>query len=216
MIGIAPTTDARAPRWRRLSPDERRREILDAARALFAERPMAAVSTADIAAAAGVARSLVHRYFGGVREVFLAVVADGAAALADVRDAGPDTPFDERLAHNIAAGLDVVAANRETWLAVVVNGGVDPQVDALVAAGRERNVERTLRANADVLADTPTTRFALRCFLALSTEATRDWLVGERTREDAEALIVAAAHDLVRHTIPRLEPGGGFHASRPG
>lgn len=157
------------------------------------------------------ARSLVHRYFGGIRDVFLAVVAEGAAALADVRDAGPETPFEQRLAHNVAAGLDVVAANRETWLAVVVNGGADPEIEAIVATGKERSVERTLRANADVLRDTPTARFALRCLFELSTEATRAWVTGERTREEAEALIVAAAHDAIRHTIPRLEgrsPGG--------
>jgi AcrR family transcriptional regulator len=204
---VAVKIEAPAPRWRRLSPDERRRQILDAARRLFAERPLAEVSTGDVADAAGVARSLVHRYFGGVREVFLAVVADGAAAFTDVRDAGPETPFEERTAHNIAAGLDLIAANRETWLAVVVNsaGRPDPEIQAIVAAGKDRAVERTLRANADILDDTPTARFALRCFVELTNEAARAWMMGERTREETEALLITAGRDLVRHTIPALE-----------
>jgi AcrR family transcriptional regulator len=198
-----------APRGRRLSPDTRREEILAAARKLFSERPFTGVSTAEVADAAGVARSLVHHYFGGIRELFLAVVAQGGAALVDMRSAGPETPLDERLAYNVAAGLDVVAENRETWLAVAVYGASvdDPGIRELVAAATERNVDRTLAVNSDVIAETPTTRFALRCFIAFATEATRTWLDGERTREETEALLVTAFRDLLLSTIPALEAG---------
>jgi AcrR family transcriptional regulator len=195
-------------RGRRLSPDERRDQILTAARKLFSERPFTSVTTADVADAAGVARSLVHHYFGGIREVFMAVLAQGGAALADVRTAGPETPLDERLAHNVAAGLDVVAANRETWLAVAGHGAAvlaDPDVGALVAMARERNIQRTLDVMRDVIDDTPSTRHALHCFNAFITEATRLWLAGERTREDTEALLVASFRSLLLDAIPRLE-----------
>src|SRR3954451_8344291 len=96
---------------RRLAPELRRQHILDVARELFSERPYTTVTTADIAEAAGVARSLVHHYFGGVSEVFLAGIADGGAALSDVRTAGIETPFEERVAFNIGAALDVIGAN---------------------------------------------------------------------------------------------------------
>src|SRR6478609_611102 len=121
---------------RRLAPEARRSQIVDAARTLFAERPYGTVTTADVADAAGVARSLVHHYFDGIRGVFMAVVAQGGAELADVRTAGPETPLDERLAHNVAAGLDVVDRNRETWLAVVGRAGdlADPELRAVVEA----------------------------------------------------------------------------------
>ena len=104
---------------RRLSPDDRRKEIIDVARALFAERPLSSVSTADVAEGAGVTRSLVHHYFGGIGELFLAVAAQSGAALADVRTKMPPTPLEERLSHNVPAGLDVVEQNRETWYAVM-------------------------------------------------------------------------------------------------
>src|SRR3954451_19899145 len=120
MPHMAPTQPA--TRGRRLTPEARRQGILDAARVLFSERAPGTVSTADVAEAAGVARSLVHHYFGGIDEVFIAVVARSGAALADVRTAGPETPFAQRIAHNVTAGLDVVAENRETWLAVVNHG----------------------------------------------------------------------------------------------
>ena len=56
-------------KFSRLDPAQRREQILDAANALFAERPYDEVSIADIANAAGVARGLVHHYFRGRREV---------------------------------------------------------------------------------------------------------------------------------------------------
>jgi len=196
---------------RRLAPEARRQQILDAARTLFAERPFTNVSTADVAEAAGVARSLVHHYFGGIRELLLAVIADGAAALAEMRSAGPETPLEERLARNVASGLDVVAANRETWLAVVVYGGNvdDPDIRALLNAGFEQNVARTLAINSDVISDTPTTRRALRAFNAFATEATRAWLMGECEREDTEKLLVTAFRHMLLETIPELERRAG-------
>ena len=191
---------------RRLPPELRRRHIVDAARSVFAERPYATVTTADIAAAAGVTRSLVHHYFGGIRGVFLAVVSDGAKALAGVRTAGPETPLEERLAHNIAAALDVVAANRETWLAVVAHGAEapDPEIRAIAELAVEHSVQRALAVNSDILSDTPSTRLALRCFHAFSTEATHAWVTGRATREDVEALLVTALRTLLVTTIPAI------------
>jgi AcrR family transcriptional regulator len=206
-----------AARGRRLSPDTRRGEILAAARKLFSERPYTSVSTSDVAEAAGVARSLVHHYFGGIRELFFAVVAQGGTALAELRSAGPETPLDERLAYNLAAGLDVIAANRETWLAVAVYGASidDPDIRQLVAALTDRQVDRMLTANSDVISDTPTTRHALRCFIAFATEATREWLLGEYTREETEALLVTAFRHLLLNTIPALEAGAGLPRPDP-
>jgi AcrR family transcriptional regulator len=184
---------------RRLAPDARRRAIVHAARTLFAERSYGDVTTADVAQAAGVARSLVHHYFGGIRGVFLAVVGDGAVALADVRTAGPETPLDERLARNVAAALDVVAANRETWLAVAAHGPAapDPEIRAIAELAVTRSVERALEVNADVLHDTPATRLALRAFHAFSTEATLAWLTGQATRAEVEALLATTLRDVV-------------------
>lgn len=180
--------------------------IVESARALFAERPYGTVTTADVADAAGVTRSLVHHYFGGIRDVFMAVVAEGAAALSTVRVAGPETPLDERVAYNIAAGLDLVSDNRQTWLAVVVNAAEapDPEIRAITEFAIARSVERALEVNRDIIDDTPATRLALRCFHAFSTEAMRAWLAGDATREEVEALLVSSLRELLVRTIPAL------------
>src|SRR3954449_7156753 len=62
------------PSYSRLDPAQRREEILDAANALFAERAYDEVSVEDIARAAGVARGLVHHYFGGRNDVYIALL----------------------------------------------------------------------------------------------------------------------------------------------
>jgi AcrR family transcriptional regulator len=159
----------------------------------------------------------VHHYFGGIRGVFLAVVSDGAAALAEVRTAGPETPLDERLAHNVAAALDVVAANRETWLAVAAHGPAapDPEIRAIAELAVTRSVERALAVNADVLQDTPATRLALRAFHAFSTEATFAWVTGQATREEVEALLVTTLRDVVtRAAAPDRNPPSRRSAPR--
>jgi AcrR family transcriptional regulator len=194
------------PRRRRLAPDDRRQEIVDAARRLFAQRPFRSVSTAEVAEQAGVARSLVHHYFGGIRGCFLAVAADGAAALNAARTAGTELSFEERTAHNVVAHLDVIDENRETWMAIVgqpLDAG-DADIAALVMAARERAVEITLNANRDLVRDTPQARFALRCFNDFTIAATRAWLLGERTREETEALLLATGRVLLSHVIPTL------------
>ena len=201
------TTGSHVGRGRRLSPEARRRQILDAARTLFSARPHGAVTTADVAEAAGVARTLVHHYFGGIDEVFIAVVAEGAAALSDVRTAGTETLFDERVSRNVEAGLEVISANRQTWLAVTGHAESlrDPRIRALIELAIEHNIDRMLTANADLLEDTPVVRHALRCFNAFSTEATRGWLMGDATREQTHALLVSAFRDLVLDTLPAMQ-----------
>ena len=62
------------PKYSRLDPGQRRDQILDAANDLFAERGYEEVSIEDIARAAGVTRGLVHHYFGGRTEVYIALL----------------------------------------------------------------------------------------------------------------------------------------------
>ncbi len=180
---------------RRLDPEARRGEIVAAARRLFAEHSVGTVTTADVADAAGVARSLVHHYFGGIHDLFLVVAAEGAAALSNVRQHGPGTPVPERWQRNVAATLDVIAANRETWLTVMGRTGAD--IQALAAEATRQSVERALAVNADLIEDTPATRLALRGMHAFSTEVVRAWLTGQATRAEVEPLLVATLSDVI-------------------
>ena len=80
------------PSGKRLMPEARRAQILQAARTLFAARPVSQVNMADIAEAAGVSRPLVYTHFSSPIDVFMTVVADSGAAQVDARTEGPTTP----------------------------------------------------------------------------------------------------------------------------
>ena len=62
------------PPYSRLDPAERRDQILDTANTLFAERGYEEVSIEEIAKEAGITRGLIHHYFGGRKEVYIALL----------------------------------------------------------------------------------------------------------------------------------------------
>ena len=106
-MGVVTTADA--PRWRRLGPDQRREQILDCAVRLFGERPYAAVSTTDIARAAGVARGLLNHYFGTKRDLYLEVVRR-MVLMPDVSEVlPPGGTLRERVQASVTWFLDTVA-----------------------------------------------------------------------------------------------------------
>lgn len=61
------------PRWRRL-PEERPRQILNAALAVFGEHGLAATRLDDIAKRAGLSKGTIYLYFANKEELFRAVV----------------------------------------------------------------------------------------------------------------------------------------------
>jgi AcrR family transcriptional regulator len=65
-----PTSD---PRWRRL-PEERPRQLLDAALDVFAEKGIAAAKLEEIASRAGVSKGTIYLYFQSKEDLFKEVV----------------------------------------------------------------------------------------------------------------------------------------------
>jgi AcrR family transcriptional regulator len=67
--------------------DARRRTILDAARAVFADKGFAQASTTDIVQATGLSTGAVYSYFPSKQDLVLAVADDAVATLAEAFDA---------------------------------------------------------------------------------------------------------------------------------
>lgn len=63
------------PRWRRL-PEERPRQILQAALAVFGERGLGAARLEDIAKRAGLSKGTIYLYFSNKEELFREVIRD--------------------------------------------------------------------------------------------------------------------------------------------
>ncbi len=70
-------------RARRLPPEERRQQILDAAVDVFARLGFSAAGTSDIAAAAGIGEPTIYRYFANKRDLYIATIQRGSEEILD-------------------------------------------------------------------------------------------------------------------------------------
>lgn len=130
-----------------------RKSLLDAARALFAQRGYADTATPDIVALAKVTRGALYHHFDDKRALFLAVAEREAARVAEEIEAraAPASSPREALLKGASAYFDAMAVEGRTRLLLVeapavLGGGATDAVDA-------EHAERSLRLGlADLLA----------------------------------------------------------------
>jgi AcrR family transcriptional regulator len=193
---------------RRLTPGERKKEILDAAARAFVALPYDEVHIDAIARDAGASRALVNHYFRDKRGLFLAVVERVVERLPRFVRADLDLPIEEMVAANTAAWLDLVEADPRTFQMFAGSGplGPDPQLEALLDQLRDRLVDRLL-LNHFGTSDVPSTaRFTMRAALAMMERAIRDWVTGAGgNREQTEALISQTILATVRTIVPAVQ-----------
>jgi AcrR family transcriptional regulator len=109
-VAIAAGDQRKPPRRvrRRLDPERRRAQLLDAAEAVFTDRDPREVTFEQVAEAAGVSRALVYNYFGDRFGLVAALYLRAAVELDDEVAAAVsgDGPGDERLRRLIRAHLE--------------------------------------------------------------------------------------------------------------
>jgi AcrR family transcriptional regulator len=188
------------PKYSRLAPGQRREQILDAANALFAERAYDEVSIEDIASSAGVTRGLVHHYFGGRKEVYIALLERLGAQREEQLQPPVGRSARARLADSVSRWLDWTEANRTIWLATIARGEdiADPDVRRAVAELVRRAVALLTAHYADIAEDSPRLRYALECWTALARAATRRWLRGEASRDATHELLTSTVEHILR------------------
>lgn len=76
MANAITRTNGKRQRASRLSPEERRRRIVEAARQVFTEYGLAGARTRQIADAAGVVEGVIYRHFASKEELFEAAVLE--------------------------------------------------------------------------------------------------------------------------------------------
>jgi AcrR family transcriptional regulator len=195
-----------APGRRRLEPDERREQILDCAVRLFGEHPYAAVSTTELARAAGVARGLINHYFGTKRELYLEVVRRLVTIPRFAVERLPDGPLEERVTAAVDWFLDGVSRHSKAWLAAT--GGWDPDVEHILAAADETAADRVLEATG-LAADAGELRAMVRAYGGMVKSACREWLVrGELTRGQVRVVLSTTLLALIREAAPCLRDDG--------
>ncbi|MFF4784251.1 TetR/AcrR family transcriptional regulator [Streptomyces griseorubiginosus] len=137
-----------APAYRRLSVEERRSQLLEAALGLFAHRAPEDVSLDDVAEAAGVSRPLVYRYFpGGKQQLYEAALRSAADELEQCFDEPLDGPLLTRLSRALDRYLAFVDEHDAGFSALLQGGSVveTSRTTAIVDGVRRAAAEHILR-----------------------------------------------------------------------
>ena len=195
-----------------LEAEERRAQILRVAAQLFSERNYDAVSTAEVAREAGVARGLVNHYFRTKRELYVAVVRSMLEVPDDLFPAPADADEGERnavLTDAVDRWLRTVKANRGTWLACVGAQGFgrDPELEAVLEDARRRIIDQLIAlAWGPPSEATPEVRALMRGYEGFAQAITADWLTsGRLARREVHQLLVQGLVALVDEALPRIK-----------
>ena len=163
----------------------------------------------DIARSAGVARGLVHHYFGGRKDVYIALLERLGAQREEQVPPPVGRSARARVADTVSRWLDWTEQNRTIWLATLGRGEdiADPDVRQVVADLVRRAITLLTTFHAEIADDSPRLRYALECWTALNRSARR-WLQGEATREQTHELIASTLEHILRRSAPHPSQDG--------
>jgi AcrR family transcriptional regulator len=178
----------------RLSPDERREQIVEGAAKLFGSRPYSQVTTTDIAEAAGVARGLLNHYFSDKRGLYLEVVR--RAVLLPTLEEPPPTPpgsADEKVDAAVSWFLDGIESQAAAYLSVVETEGSADDIAPILQHAEDVAAQRVLQLLG--LDDADERSLAIvRAYGGLAKATVYEWL-------RRETLTRSQAHDLLRDVL---------------
>lgn len=175
MTGVA--TDRR-----RLSPHERREQLLELGLTMLSTRSLEQMSVEDIAEAAGVSRGLLFHYFSSKHDFHLAVVQRLSAAMLAATEPDPTLGAVPALRASVASYLAFVSENRAAYVSLLRGSASgDPEMRAVFDRTRTAMAGRTLdAAAAKGLPVTATTALVVRGWIAFTEEVVLSWLTDDQ------------------------------------
>ncbi|MFF4547652.1 TetR/AcrR family transcriptional regulator [Streptomyces sp. NPDC001406] len=188
------------PPRQRLSPAERRAQLLTVAARLFAAQPYDEVLMEDVAERAGVSRALLYRHFPSKRDLFAALYQQVADELLAKTRLDPTATLVEQLTQGLDAHIEYFAENRNTVLAANRVLAGDRLIQTIMTNELDALRERLLGVLP--LAD-DSTRDAvsgvLKSWLVFVQVLCADWLTEETcTRTELRDVCVGAAVGAIR------------------
>jgi AcrR family transcriptional regulator len=187
----------------RLSPDERRSQLLDLGVRLLATRSLDELSIDVLAEEAGISRGLLYHYFGNKHAFHEAVVRRAADDLIAQTAPPPDGDPLERMLVSVTAYLDYVVANYEGYVSLVKGAaGGNETLRRIYDDARWVLTDRIFLEDAqgDLIPDTPTTRLLVRGWAAMTEELVLTWAAQpepEVSRDELLAIIAGSLPVLV-------------------
>jgi AcrR family transcriptional regulator len=177
----------------RLQVDERRRQLIDAGSALFAQHAFEDISMRQIAEAAGVSKPLLYHYFPSKIDLFKAAVAEKAEELQRLIEPSREgSPF-EQLAESLDGYLAWIEENAQTWSKLMQSAATLPEARQLVEDFRQRTMDLVLAELTKQRKARPALRTAINGWLGYMDAAILDWTQNkDLPREKLRDLLVAA------------------------
>ena len=166
----------------RMSPEQRREQLLDHGVRLLSTRSLDELSIETLAEEAGISRGLLYHYFGNKQDFHHAVVRRAVDALVAVTAPRQGEDLVEILTESLSAYVDYVVANRVGY-ASLVRGAMsgDEHLRALYDEARDALTGRMFdRAGPEGIRslgydDTPATRLMVRGWSSLTEEVVIRW-----------------------------------------
>lgn len=186
----------------RLTPEQRRAQLLDLGVQLLATRSLDELSIDLLAEEAGISRGLLYHYFGNKHAFHEAVVQRAADDLIAQTAPPVDGAPLERVHASITAYVDYVVANHEGYLSLVKGAaGGSESIRAIYERTRSDMGDRVFREHpeGDIVPDTPATRLVVRGWTAMTEELVLSWIAEPNgvSRDDLVAILVASLPALV-------------------
>ncbi|NUS92612.1 MAG: TetR/AcrR family transcriptional regulator [Nocardia sp.] len=203
------STSAQAPAKRvRLSPDERKTQLITLGVEMLGERAIEDISVSEIAAQAGISRGLLFHYFPTKQDFQLEVVRHANAELLARVVPDPTLSLSDMLRDSVGRYIDYVSDNRTSYLALL--RGPTSSSPELVGM-----VEQTRRAIVDIILtqvplspeerEQPRLVLVVRGWVAFTEETTLSWLRGESiSRDELIELLVESLLALSTAVNPAL------------
>ena len=187
------------PVRRRLSAEDRRRQLVGIGLAHIVRTPIQDLSMDDIAAEAGISRGLLFHYFPTKTDFYLACIAAAGRRMLRTTAPAPDLPGPEQVETTTRLMVEQIDRRRGFYLALVHGHGVtDPRVSEVMESVREVSTDRVMSA-----LDLPAARRqVVRAWWAYTEDRALSWSAvptGERPVpvEHLVAECVAALHALL-------------------
>jgi AcrR family transcriptional regulator len=208
VVLVTPTTPSTATTPRtRLTPDQRRSQLLDLGVRLLATRSLDELSIDLLAEEAGISRGLLYHYFGNKHAFHEAVVRRAADDLIAQTAPPVDGEPHERLLISVTAYLDYVVANHEGYLSLVKGAaGGNETLREIYEEARSALTDRIFREDArsdsgegEIIPDTAASRLVVRGWSAMTEELVLAWVDDPSgvTREELIEILAASLPALV-------------------
>ncbi len=178
---------------KRLSPEERRAQIVDVTERLFATRAYVEIGVPDVARAAGITPGLVYHYFPTKEALFLAAYEVRARELLRFCEPEPLLPFEEQVVRGVRGYLDFVEAHGRAYLNLFHGPAAAEEGFVRVCElTRELMVDRfVIGLGAADPSKYPALRLALRGYIGYSESAVLAWLERRQvTRAVLESILL--------------------------